>query len=163
MVYTRLMCNYFSIGIESRIGLGFDKHRTSSAVCNKMWYTWEGLKKMCCCSSTKKIRDVVKSVTAVENGKEELIFTTDPKSTDPVHRLRGNPVSLVCTNINSMMGGRANMWKSGSGKDLGISDKDGKVMRHADANHLSDKSSHDDDQLEFQTIASVFHLPLGMA
>ena len=118
---------------------------------------------MCCCSSTKKIRDVVDCVTALENGKEELIFTTDPKSTDPVHRLRGNPVSLVCTNINSMMGGRANMWKSGSGKDLGISDKDGKVVKHKDANHLSDKSSHDDDQLEFQTVASIFHLPLGMA
>lgn len=66
-----------------------------------------------------------------------------------MHRLNGNPVSLVCTNINSMMGGRANMWKSGSGKDLGLSDKEGKVLRPADANHLSDFSSHDDDQLEF--------------
>ena len=47
------------------------------------------------------------------------------------------------------MGGRANMWKSGHGKNLGISDKEGKVYRHQDANHLSDKSSHDDDQLEF--------------
>lgn len=79
MIYTRLMCNYFSIGIESRIGLGFDKHRSSSAFANNMWYTWEGLKKMCCCSSTKKIRDVVDRVTCMEeNGQEELIFTTHP-------------------------------------------------------------------------------------
>lgn len=79
MVYTRLMCNYFSIGIESRIGLGFDKHRTGSALANKMWYTWEGLKKMCCCSTTKKIREIVDRVTCVEEkgGREEVIFTTD--------------------------------------------------------------------------------------
>jgi diacylglycerol kinase (ATP) len=163
MIYKRLMCNYFSIGIESRIGLGFDKHRTSSAWANDMWYTWEGLKKMCCCSSTKKIRDVIDRVTSLENGQEELIFTTDTKTSDAVHRLSGNPVSLVCTNINSMMGGRTNMWRSGQGKDLGISDKEGKIFKHKDANHLSDFSSHDDDQLELQTIASVFHLPLGMA
>jgi Diacylglycerol kinase accessory domain len=24
-VYSKLMCNYFSIGVESRVGLGFDK------------------------------------------------------------------------------------------------------------------------------------------
>lgn len=40
------MCNYFSIGVESRIGLGFDRKRTKSAFLNKVVYCWEGFKKM---------------------------------------------------------------------------------------------------------------------
>lgn len=30
------MCNYFSIGVESRIGVGFDRYRTKSAFLNKL-------------------------------------------------------------------------------------------------------------------------------
>jgi diacylglycerol kinase (ATP) len=50
-IYQRPMCNYFSIGVESRIGLGFDKRRTGNVCCNKFFYFTEGLKKMfgCCC------------------------------------------------------------------------------------------------------------------
>ena len=55
------------------------------------------------------------------------------------------------------------MWKSGSGKDLGVTDKLGNIIKHQDAQHLSEKSGHDDDQLEFQTISSVLHLSMGKA
>jgi diacylglycerol kinase (ATP) len=100
------MCNYFSIGIESRIGMGFDKNRTSSVFCNKFYYGWEGIKKMCCANRTKKIRDVIDYVTTsdIESGKERIIFASD-KTTPSEHYLLGNPVSFVVTNINSMMGG----------------------------------------------------------
>lgn len=54
--YKRPMCNYFSVGIESRIGLGFEKKRTNSHITNKCVYGWEGLKKMCCCMTTTKIK-----------------------------------------------------------------------------------------------------------
>lgn len=40
------MCNYFSFGVDARIGYGFDKKRTSSAFCNKIVYCCEGFKKM---------------------------------------------------------------------------------------------------------------------
>lgn len=40
------MSNYFSIGIDARIGLGFDKHRTKSQLGNKCVYCWEGMKKL---------------------------------------------------------------------------------------------------------------------
>ena len=46
---TRSMSNYFSIGEESRAGLGFDKKRTTKICCNKFVYFCEGLKKLCCC------------------------------------------------------------------------------------------------------------------
>ncbi len=73
------MCNYFSIGIESRIGLGFDKKRTSSVFVNKMYYGWEGIKKMCFAGQTKKIRDIVDYMTTLdkETGKEKIIFASD--------------------------------------------------------------------------------------
>ena len=43
--FNRKMSNYMSIGICARIGFGFDKSRTSSKICNKLIYGWEGLKK----------------------------------------------------------------------------------------------------------------------
>jgi len=74
-IYERPMSNYFSIGVESRIGLGFEKSRTNSAFKNKCVYGWEGLKKMCCCSKTLKIKDVVSHVTKInENGEEVMMF-----------------------------------------------------------------------------------------
>lgn len=54
------MCNYFSIGVESRIGLGFDKKRTRNAFCNKTRYFTEGVKKMFgCCTKTLKIKEII--------------------------------------------------------------------------------------------------------
>ena len=63
--YQRPMCNYFSIGVESRIGLGFDKHRTANAFCNKVWYGLEGMKKLCCTKSLR-IKDVMDYVAHVD-------------------------------------------------------------------------------------------------
>jgi diacylglycerol kinase (ATP) len=112
------MCNYFSIGIESRVGLGFDKKRTKSAACNKVCYGLEGLKKMfCCCCCHKKtmtVRETIDYLAVIDQeGKENILFATDPKLSGSSHFLRGDPVSIVCTNISSMMGGKANMWESG--------------------------------------------------
>jgi diacylglycerol kinase (ATP) len=53
------MSNYFSIGVESRIGLGFDRHRTQSVVGNKCVYCWEGFKKMFL--KTPKINSILES------------------------------------------------------------------------------------------------------
>lgn len=57
------MCNYFSIGAESRAGIGFDRNRTDSICCNKVVYFWEGMKKMFCCycgnKKTLKIKEIV--------------------------------------------------------------------------------------------------------
>lgn len=43
--FARKMSNYCSIGIDARIGLGFDKNRSKSRWINKLIYAWEGLKK----------------------------------------------------------------------------------------------------------------------
>lgn len=39
------MSNYCSLGVDARIGLGFDRNRTKYRCCNKVVYGWEGLKK----------------------------------------------------------------------------------------------------------------------
>jgi diacylglycerol kinase (ATP) len=107
LIHQRLMCNYFSVGVESRIGLGFDKKRTNSAFCNKACYGWEGIKKMfCCCGLTRthKVREVIDNVSIVnELGASSVVFSAEAS---PEHRsIRGDPVSFVCTNISSIMGG----------------------------------------------------------
>src|SRR4051812_43368535 len=76
--YKRPMCNYFSIGVESRIGLGFEKSRSNHYIKNKCIYGWEGIKKMCCCSSTAKIKSVIDYVSKNGNdGTEDIMFKSD--------------------------------------------------------------------------------------
>ena len=75
-VFSRMMSNYFSIGVESRVGLGFDKSRTSNAIGNKCVYAWEGIKKMCCCSRTLKMNEVIDYVSRVEVDSEGLSTET---------------------------------------------------------------------------------------
>jgi diacylglycerol kinase (ATP) len=77
------MCNYFSIGVESRIGIGFDKVRTGNQHCNKLCYGWEGLKKLfCCCTKTTKIKEVIDYVAVFDETTREqkVLFTTDSKN-----------------------------------------------------------------------------------
>ena len=54
------MSNYCSVGIDARIGLGFDRNRTSSRFCNRIVYIIEGIKKMF--KNTLHINDVVDSL-----------------------------------------------------------------------------------------------------
>ena len=123
------MCNYFSIGIESRIGLGFDKKRTGSAAMNDAWYGWEGFKKMCCIdckTKTKRIREVINYMAKLDpiTGEETIIFATDIE-TKSEHYISGNPSSFVCTNIPQMMGGKMKLWASSKNKELGLMNNQG--------------------------------------
>ena len=49
ITYRRIFQNYMSIGMDARIGLGFEKKRTKSTFYNKVRYAWEGFKKSCLC------------------------------------------------------------------------------------------------------------------
>lgn len=51
------MSNYCSIGVDARIGYGFDKKRTKSQIGNKCVYAWEGFKKFF--SSTLKMNQII--------------------------------------------------------------------------------------------------------
>ncbi|KAL7065829.1 diacylglycerol kinase catalytic domain-containing family protein [Cryptosporidium serpentis] len=86
------MSNYFSVGIESRIGIGFDINRTKNASLNKFRYGIEGIKSTlrrttAVCDLIDKCTVTVdnneknnKSVNNSENkfnNKEKIIFVTD--------------------------------------------------------------------------------------
>ncbi|CDU20013.1 hypothetical protein YYC_00590 [Plasmodium yoelii 17X] len=99
------MTNYFSIGIDSRIGRGFERHRKNNAILNKMVYAIEGFKKI----SSKKnvpINLVIDKMTTGDNF-EDIIFTTNKKENAP---LLNKAMSIVCVNIPSYSSGN-DIWK----------------------------------------------------
>ncbi|XP_055388942.1 diacylglycerol kinase A-like [Condylostylus longicornis] len=90
------MCNYFSCGIESRVGIGFDRHRTKSQFFNKMMYGIEGGKKAFF-KPTQKINDITD--TLIEgHGRNRM-------------------KSLIVSNIPSFAAG-LDLW--GTTKNIGV-------------------------------------------
>ena len=154
------MCNYFSLGVESRVGLGFEKKRTGNAIRNKCIYFCEGLKKLCC-KRTLKIKDVLDYVVTQNNveGDEKMLFASS-KTQDCPRYLSGNPTSLVCTNINSIMGGQANLWAGGQNRQIGLINAVDRQITNTEMK-FTETISHSDDILEFETLASILHMALG--
>lgn len=97
------MCNYFSFGYESRIGLGFEKVRTSSIFANLLLYVVEGFKKFGH-SRNPHVKDVCESfVETKPDGTEKAIFQHDPTKNEPF--LKGNPSTLALINSTYMCRG----------------------------------------------------------
>eukprot|EP00919_Chromeraceae_sp_WS-2016_P007223 GHVR01016992.1.p1 GENE.GHVR01016992.1~~GHVR01016992.1.p1 ORF type:complete len:530 (+),score=134.39 GHVR01016992.1:231-1592(+) len=112
--------NYFSFGVDSKIGIGFDRRRKKTAFGNKMVYLTEGMKKICC-HKIDKLTELVESFEAIDGGGSHTIVAAPKKSkdktqTEPV--FIGSPVSLVAINIPSFAGG-CDIWKCCGGK-LGV-------------------------------------------
>lgn len=55
--FNKMFVNYFSCGVDARMGLGFDRNRTKSQFCNKIVYGLEAIKKLF--KTTQKISDIV--------------------------------------------------------------------------------------------------------
>ncbi|CAK65676.1 unnamed protein product (macronuclear) [Paramecium tetraurelia] len=104
--YYKQMINYFSIGVDARIGFGFDKNRTSNQCCNKCVYCWEGFKKMFL--KTPKVNQSIENIHNL-NDDDLLESGLIQKSKDEIV-VPGNPVNLLCLNINSYAGGLKNIW-----------------------------------------------------
>lgn len=64
------MSNYFSIGIDARIGYGFDKRRTASRHKNKCFYCWEGFKKMFL--KNKNIPETLDKLITIQSGNDKI-------------------------------------------------------------------------------------------
>lgn len=81
------MTNYFSIGIESRVGIGFDRNRKGSVFLNKMVYLKEGIKKMCACHHTStsgrtlKVKEFLSHATVEDQDSSSNVFACS-KSND---------------------------------------------------------------------------------
>lgn len=100
--------NYFSVGIESRIGIGFDRHRKNSAFRNKLVYMTEGLKKNLFHRRVKLTRWLDRLAVVQPDpfggaeGMPKVIFET--KNPMAPHKLRKS-ASLIATNIPSFASG----------------------------------------------------------
>jgi len=140
--FKKLMCNYYSFGVDSRIGYGFDKGRTKSRLGNKVVYCWEGFKKIF--TKTPRLNEIVdniQNIKIIDDGqeaplkeiqREEVQPTNDdflmyPKSEIKNARedgkvytnvtvIKGNPSVFLCLNIPSYMGGASDPWRSSRGK-----------------------------------------------
>ena len=119
-VWTRKMSNYCSIGVDARIGFGFDKNRTKSKICNKIVYAWEGVKKFFCLKLIRMKRIIKK----LEEGNgvvdesnplnKKTVFHTGSLTNSKeksVNELEDNrlleidPINLIMLNIPSYMAG----------------------------------------------------------
>jgi len=163
--YTKVMCNYYSFGVDSRIGYGFDKGRTKSRLGNKVVYCWEGFKKFF--TKTPRVNDVVENIQVLKitpNGQElsvkeakeideQIEFAkddfvmypgihieqarVDAKTHMNVSVIKGNPSVFLCLNIPSYMGGASNPWKSSKGK-LGAHNHDSSPLPDFDDQKVGD-------------------------
>jgi diacylglycerol kinase (ATP) len=96
------MSNYFSIGIESRVGYEFDKRRTKSRLSNKVVYAWIGAKRVL--GKKYLLNDVLGKCTS----GSETIFGSEGLS-DP--KLVGDVSSIIFVNIPSFAAG-IDVWNS---------------------------------------------------
>ncbi|CAG9310217.1 unnamed protein product [Blepharisma stoltei] len=100
--YKRLMTNYFSIGLDARIGVGFDKKRTKNKHKNRMIYCWEGFKKIFCLPSPK----VKKITTSLIEEDSKHIFN----NLDGPQNLPPDTTVLLALNSRTYGGGDHFVW-----------------------------------------------------
>eukprot|EP01066_Platyproteum_vivax_P011174 Platyproteum_vivax@DN5069_c0_g1_i1.p1 len=144
------MLNYFSFGLESRIGMGFDRNRGKSRFANKVVYMNETLKKLF--KRTLRIPDLIEKVEMVDPLDSTKVVETiyDGGASGP--HMVGKPCSLICINIPSMFGG-CPVWESSRGRvgQKFVNNKKAKVPAYVKADC---KQHEGDGQLEFVTYQS---------
>jgi len=149
-VVKKKMCNYFSFGIDSRIGYGFDKKRTQSRCKNQLVYCCEGIKKMFL--KTPKVNDVlevihqdqeIEGAAAHDPGAQQVAQVVgenfslypsayskkgpkEPNNASPsenkkISLIKGNHAVFLCLNIPSYMGGASDPWHTAKSK-IGVTD-----------------------------------------
>ena len=60
--------------------------------------------------------------------KRNVLFATDAAKTKSNFYLKGDPVSLIASNIASFMGGRGDPWGNASPQVLGVVDGSGDTL-----------------------------------
>jgi len=76
--------------------------------------------------------------------------------------LRGDPVSLVATNIPTFMGGRANPWMDSENYNLGLSDEKMRTISNQE-NTQYKPQSFSDGYLELTSVQTIVDLAQGNA
>eukprot|EP01053_Blabericola_migrator_P005992 Blabericola_migrator_1__5991@NODE_301_length_10180_cov_125_201226_g247_i0_p2_GENE_NODE_301_length_10180_cov_125_201226_g247_i0NODE_301_length_10180_cov_125_201226_g247_i0_p2_ORF_typecomplete_len666_score97_38DAGK_acc/PF00609_19/1_7e26DAGK_cat/PF00781_24/1_5e14NAD_kinase/PF01513_21/0_18_NODE_301_length_10180_cov_125_201226_g247_i0807410071 len=98
------MANYFSLGVESRIGVGFDRNRKSNAAFNKMAYAVEGVKKALF-HRRRSINDLVEGLYVITDASKSkrVIFQSTHTPTSSIRRA----MSTISDLHQSFLGSRS--------------------------------------------------------
>ncbi|CAD8093325.1 unnamed protein product [Paramecium primaurelia] len=137
------MSNYFSIGVDARIGYGFDKNRTTNRHINKICYCLQGIQKMFL--KNPRVNQVVQFVEHFNHKEQKTLFKTVNCQDKNALTIPGNPATLVCLNINSYAAGITDIWKNAK-----------TPQEFLQKNKLySEKTSFSDGLLEFISFDSI--------
>lgn len=99
----------------------------------------------------------------LRQNSRQMLFATDRTSTVADYYLRGNPVSIVGTNISSIMGGRSNPWEARKTGDMALvdsTDENIEVEKHLVASVPQD---HSDGILEFAASETILEFGFDFA
>jgi hypothetical protein len=116
------MNNYFSFGRCAQIGFEFDHHRTDTRTCNNCQYIIAGLKTaLCGCifqtpAENIPVREMVSYLEGEDPTKPGKMQRLDMNQEADCY-VRGEPISIVATNITSYMGGYGNPWPDALGTE----------------------------------------------
>lgn len=105
------------IGIESRVGIGFDRHRSTNAVRNKVVYMNEGVKKTFL-HATIPIPKLIRKMVQSAPEEDRVIFDHSNPDYPFLHR----SASLIAVNIPSFSSG-LDLWKNANRLGLKCSAK----------------------------------------
>ena len=91
---------------------------------------------------------------------KEIIFATQMTSAQADYYLRGDPVSLIITNIPSFKGGRANPWMESDTNVIAIRDARGQSIKRKTVEDSFKEQSISDGLLEISVASSLTNLVL---
>ena len=124
---TKHFCNYFSVGIDGKVGYSFDLHRTSSRIGNMMVYGVMGAVKSF--TKTKTVGELTKQFKQ-NNLEIDFLPTANSKKAESTRQIatkrdsaileRGSLTleeikqneNILFLNINSFMAGVTDIWKN---------------------------------------------------
>ncbi|GBE59157.1 diacylglycerol kinase [Babesia ovata] len=141
-----VMGNYFSLGVDARIGRGFDRKRSNSGPMNKFIYMLQGFK-----NSMRPVVRVDKQIDRMlcGEGYNKTVFTTDTHNLE--FPILPRTASLVALNIPSYSAGVAAFTKA---KRIGLEN-----MRDDEIRELSKTSQKmGDRRMEFVTYRRISHI-----
>ncbi|EPR61591.1 diacylglycerol kinase accessory domain (presumed) domain-containing protein [Toxoplasma gondii GT1] len=155
---TFVMSNYFSMGVESRIGRGFDRHRRQSQLLNKMTYGIEGVKKAWF-KRTLTIDNIVDGLLESPGEPDERVVFRTKDSTLPDGPILKKSVSLIALNIPSFSAGN-DIWATSH--SVGILTKSTSLNREL-RTIVQEKQLTGDRELEFLSFPSVTSMGVEFA
>ena len=89
---------------------------------------------------------------------KQIIFATQMTQAKSDYYLRGDPVSLIITNIPLFKGGRQNPWADADNQLISLRDAQGAAVKRKDLENTFQEQSYSDGLLEISVAKSMRHL-----